>query len=173
MIQSILYSSVISMSILFMNMSHPLAMGLTLMIQTILICLISGLLSKSFWFSYVLFLVFMGGLLVLFIYVTSLSSNEMFTFSMKLSMYLIFLFLATTIILYNLEINMFSKISNLSMNSLINENIYIAENKISLIKMYNYPTNLITILLINYLLITLIVIVKITNLFYGPLRQMN
>lgn len=42
-----------------------------------------------------------------------------------------------------------------------------------LIKLYNYPTNFITILLINYLLLTLIAIVKITNIFFGPLRPIN
>lgn len=47
------------------------------------------------------------------------------------------------------------------------------ENSLRLNKLYNYPTNIITILLINYLLITLIAIVKITKLFYGPLRKIN
>ena len=47
---------------------------------------------------------------------------------------------------------------------------YFLENSLSLNKLYNFPTNFITILLINYLLITLIVIVKITKLFKGPLR---
>ena len=50
-------------------------MGLTLLIQTILVSIISGLITKTFWFSYILFLVFLGGILVLFIYVTSLASN--------------------------------------------------------------------------------------------------
>jgi NADH-ubiquinone oxidoreductase chain 6 len=44
------------------------------------------------------------------------------------------------------------------------------ENVISLNKLYNFPTNLITILLINYLFLTLIAAVKITKILNGPLR---
>lgn len=47
------------------------------------------------------------------------------------------------------------------------------ENFLSLSKFYNYPNNFITILLIIYLLLTLIVVVKVTNSFIGPLRQKN
>nr|AXZ71091.1 NADH dehydrogenase subunit 6 [Platypeza sp. XL-2018] len=173
MIQSMLYSFIIISSITFMKMSHPLAMGLMLLIQTVLICLVSGLLSKSFWFSYILFLVFMGGMLVLFIYVTSLSSNEMFSLSMKMTLYMLILFISLSLIFYISEINLYSKIVNNDMIEMTNMSSYLPDNKLNLIKLYNYPTNFITVLLINYLLITLIVIVKITNLFYGPLRRMN
>lgn len=47
------------------------------------------------------------------------------------------------------------------------------ENFNTINKLYNYPTNLITLLLINYLFFTLIVVVKITNFYYGPLRNLN
>lgn len=63
--------------------------------------------------------------------------------------------------------------SNLEITPLNNEHNYFNENSLLLNKLYNYPTNLITLLLINYLLITLIAVVKITKLFYGPLRPIN
>nr|DAA06218.1 TPA_exp: truncated NADH dehydrogenase subunit 6 [Drosophila persimilis] len=87
MMQLILYSLILTTSIIFLNMIHPLAMGLTLLIQTIFICLISGLMTKSFWYSYILFLIFLGGMLVLFIYVTSLASNEMFNLSISSTLF--------------------------------------------------------------------------------------
>ena len=59
---------------------------------------------------------------------------------------------------------------NLEVKSIYDINSYLTENSLSLNKLYNYPTNLLTILLINYLLITLIAVVKITKLFKGPLR---
>jgi NADH-ubiquinone oxidoreductase chain 6 len=37
-------------------------------------------------------------------------------------------------------------------------------------KLYNFPTNFLTVLLINYLFLTLIAAVKVTNVHYGPLR---
>nr|YP_010227875.1 NADH dehydrogenase subunit 6 [Propsilocerus taihuensis]UDE16201.1 NADH dehydrogenase subunit 6 [Propsilocerus taihuensis] len=167
--------SIMSMitSTIFMNMKHPLAMGLILMLQTLLICLISGYYNKTFWFSYILFLVFLGGMLVLFVYVTSLASNEMFQFSMKIffiSMIFIFCIYMMSLIwadklillnnIFNFEIDSFNHFT---------KNL-IKENSLILSKLFNYPTNLITILVINYLFLTLIVSVKITKTFKGPLR---
>nr|AMH85627.1 NADH dehydrogenase subunit 6 [Drosophila mediopunctata] len=174
MLQLIIYSLIFISSIIFINMVHPLAMGLTLLLQTILICLITGLMTKSFWFSYILFLIFLGGMLVLFIYVTSLASNEMFNLSIKLTMFsfslLFILMLLTFIIDKNSSMIIFL---NNEMENISNMNSYILENSLSLNKLYNFPTNLVTILLMNYLLITLIVVVKITNMQKGPLRIMN
>nr|QCC25594.1 NADH dehydrogenase subunit 6 [Bactrocera dorsalis] len=174
MMQLFLYSSTLISSLIFIQMNHPLAMGLMLLIQTLQICLITGLMAKSFWFSYVLFLIFLGGMLVLFIYVTSLASNEMFSLSMKLTTICMMIMLTTTLIAAFLDkMSTSSFIQNLEMQPLYNFNLTVSENSLSLYKLYNYPTNFITILLMNYLLITLIAVVKITKLFYGPLRQMN
>nr|8B9Z_J Chain J, NADH-ubiquinone oxidoreductase chain 6 [Drosophila melanogaster] len=173
MIQLMLYSLIITTSIIFLNMIHPLALGLTLLIQTIFVCLLTGLMTKSFWYSYILFLIFLGGMLVLFIYVTSLASNEMFNLSMKLTLFssLILIFmLILSFIMDKTSSSLF--LMNNDMQSIINMNSYFMENSLSLNKLYNFPTNFITILLMNYLLITLIVIVKITKLFKGPIRMM-
>jgi len=47
-----------------------------LILQTLLVALISGLIIDRFWFSYILVLIFLGGILILFIYVAALASNE-------------------------------------------------------------------------------------------------
>nr|QGR23978.1 NADH dehydrogenase subunit 6 [Drosophila borborema]QGR24030.1 NADH dehydrogenase subunit 6 [Drosophila seriema] len=174
MLQLILYSLIFLTSIIFINMIHPLAMGLTLLIQTILICLISGLMTKTFWFSYILFLIFLGGMLVLFIYVTSLASNEMFNLSLKLTMICSILLISSILLILLIDKNYFSFfLTNNEMQNISNIYSYFPENSLSLNKLYNFPTNFVTILLMNYLLITLIVVVKITKLFKGPLRLMN
>nr|YP_009491531.1 NADH dehydrogenase subunit 6 [Musca sorbens]AWI48590.1 NADH dehydrogenase subunit 6 [Musca sorbens]QAB45355.1 NADH dehydrogenase subunit 6 [Musca sorbens] len=172
MMQWILMTLLFIFNFIFMNMKHPLAMGLTLLIQTILVSMISGLMTKTFWFSYILFLVFLGGMLVLFIYVTSLASNEMFTFSVKLLISSITIFFIMIISLYFIDKSILLQYTNLEVQTISNLNSYMMENSLSLNKLYNYPTNLLTILLMNYLLITLIAVVKITNLFKGPLRPM-
>nr|AVM85128.1 NADH dehydrogenase subunit 6 [Anopheles gambiae] len=162
------------MSFIFMQMKHPLSMGLMLLIQTFLTCLITGIYVKSFWFSYVLFLIFLGGMLILFIYVTSLSSNEMFTMSFKLTMFSLVLFSLSMVIFFILDKTLIEQfIINMEMEKFSMMNNLINENILSLNKMYNFPTNLITLLLINYLFLTLLVTVKITKKFYGPLRPMN
>nr|UOU85237.1 NADH dehydrogenase subunit 6 [Rhagio lineola] len=174
MMYTLIYSITFITGLIFMQMTHPLAMGLVLLIQTLFICLITGLLTKTFWFSYILFLIFLGGMLVLFIYVTSLASNEMFLFSMKtllitisIIMMTLFLFLVMD---YSLINNMFI---NNEMSNIFNMNSYLMENTLNLNKLYNFPSNIITLVLINYLLLTLVAVTKITNIFYGPLRPMN
>nr|YP_009487716.1 NADH dehydrogenase subunit 6 [Anopheles striatus]AWB98495.1 NADH dehydrogenase subunit 6 [Anopheles striatus]AWB98651.1 NADH dehydrogenase subunit 6 [Anopheles striatus] len=162
------------MSFIFMQMKHPLSMGLMLLIQTFLTCLITSIYVKTFWFSYVLFLIFLGGMLILFIYVTSLSSNEMFSMSFSLTMISLIIFFIFTILFFIIDKSLIEQfITNMEMEKLSNMNNLINENILSLNKMYNFPTNLITLLLINYLFLTLLVTVKITKKFYGPLRPMN
>nr|YP_009487794.1 NADH dehydrogenase subunit 6 [Anopheles argyritarsis]AWB98677.1 NADH dehydrogenase subunit 6 [Anopheles argyritarsis]AWB98781.1 NADH dehydrogenase subunit 6 [Anopheles argyritarsis] len=162
------------MSFIFMQMKHPLSMGLMLLIQTFLTCLITSIYVKTFWFSYVLFLIFLGGMLILFIYVTSLSSNEMFSMSFSLTMMGLMIFTIFTLLFLIMDKSLIDQfITNMEMEKLSNINNLINENILSLNKMYNFPTNLITLLLINYLFLTLLVTVKITKKFYGPLRPMN
>nr|QII41733.1 NADH dehydrogenase subunit 6 [Anopheles sinensis] len=162
------------MSFIFMKMKHPLSMGLMLLIQTFLTCLLTGIYVKTFWFSYVLFLIFLGGMLILFIYVTSLSSNEMFSMSFSLTIisFMIFMFMMTIFFIMDKSLTE-QFIMNMEMEKISMMNNLINENILSLNKMYNFPTNLITLLLINYLFLTLLVTVKITKKFYGPLRPMN
>nr|YP_010564751.1 NADH dehydrogenase subunit 6 [Volucella liupanshanensis]UZA61154.1 NADH dehydrogenase subunit 6 [Volucella liupanshanensis] len=174
MMQLMLYSMTLIFSFIFLQMNHPLSMGLMLLIQTILICLMTGLMTKSFWFSYILFLIFVGGMLILFIYVTSLASNEMFSLSMKMTLMTIMFMLIMLMYMFITDKMMliYNSMNN-EMNSITEMNSFIKENTMNLNKLYNYPTNMITIMLITYLLITLIATVKITKLFYGPLRSMN
>nr|AVN68234.1 NADH dehydrogenase subunit 6 [Phyllodromica sp. Phil] len=160
----ILISINMIISLMFTQMKHPLAMGLILLIQTTIMSTISGIMSKNFWFSYVLFLIFLGGMLVLFIYVTSLASNEMFNMSTNIMMIMLLLFPITMVMKnYWPELTMYNQES---MNFLMNNNL-----STMLTKLYNYPTNLITIMLASYLFLTLIIVIKMTNIFMGPLRK--
>ena len=148
-------------------------MGLILLIQTYLISITIGIFTQTFWFSYILFLIFIGGILVLFIYVTSLSSNEIFSFSIKLRILFCFYFIISCILYYLFDKTYIETfILNNEINSLIKFS-FIYEDLISLNKIYNFPTNIITILLINYLFLTLLITVKITKKNYGPLRPIN
>ena len=142
-----------------------------LLIQTFFICLLSGFITKTFWFSYVLFLIFLGGILVLFIYVTSLASNEIFNFSLKLLTFRLINFGLIYLILIFIDKNiLITYIINHENNSLTQISNFLIENSLILNKLYNFPINIITILLIIYLFLTLIAVVKITNVFEGPLR---
>nr|YP_009232597.1 NADH dehydrogenase subunit 6 [Tecia solanivora]AMA34398.1 NADH dehydrogenase subunit 6 [Tecia solanivora] len=162
---------IISFFMYFLN--HPLSMGLMILLQTLITCILSGMMIKTYWFSYILFLTFLGGLLVLFIYVSSIASNEMFIFPFKMKMFFFFLITSSIIIsvmfIYNLNWMNFS--FNSDMENFFNNYLFFNnENKINLSKLYNNQTFLLMIMLIIYLFITLVAVVKITNIFFGPLR---
>nr|YP_009131044.1 NADH dehydrogenase subunit 6 [Risoba prominens]AHW51563.1 NADH dehydrogenase subunit 6 [Risoba prominens]UNP54401.1 NADH dehydrogenase subunit 6 [Risoba prominens] len=163
----------ISMIMLFIN--NPLPMGLMILLQTLLICLISGLMIKTYWFSYILFLTFLGGLLVLFIYVSSIASNELFKsfmFTTILMMILFFSFIVLIQMIFMNNISWMNLYFNSDMNSMLKLNFFFNNDyKISLNKLYNNQTFTLMMMMVIYLFITLVAIVKITNIFYGPLRS--
>nr|ALO70571.1 NADH deshydrogenase subunit 6 [Eusphalerum torquatum] len=152
---------IISMSMIFLSLNHPLSMGMILLCQTLLISLITGISSLNFWYSYILFLIMVGGMLVLFIYMTSIASNEKFTFSNLIFM-MMFMMLMIMLIMY----------MNIDMYQYYSMNMYNKLNyTFSLNKFLNYPSNILLFMMIIYLFITLIAVVKITNIKIGPLRQ--
>lgn len=107
-------------------------------------------------------------MLVLFIYITRIASNEKFKYSNKIISLLIFTLLIRIIIYVIVDkFIIYQDIITLEINS-SNQSI----NWINSISKYlNYPTNLIIIIIIIHLFITLIATVKITDISYGPLRQ--
>uniref|UniRef100_A0AAU6QFI6 NADH-ubiquinone oxidoreductase chain 6 n=1 Tax=Gatzara jubilaea TaxID=3114391 RepID=A0AAU6QFI6_9NEOP len=159
----------IILSLNFTQIKHPLAMGLTLLLQTIVISLTCGLYTYSYWFAYILFLIMLGGMLVLFIYVTSLASNELFSFSI-MNLILSISFLTVIMMMIMFMDNSILLLNNIEMMKFNSNNLFM-ENELSLNKLYNNPTMNITLMMMNYLLLTLIVVVKIVNINYGPLRQ--
>nr|QNG56363.1 NADH dehydrogenase subunit 6 [Phalacridae gen. sp. MJ-2020] len=155
------------LSLIFMLMKHPLSMGLILLLQTISISMISGFMMFNFWYSYMLFLIMIGGMLVLFLYMTNVASNEKFKFSIKIFFLLLsltFLFLLS-IWMFNIKNNMMFSFNEIYIKLETNNNFLLSLNKY-----LNFPFYSIYLMLMVYLLITLIAIVKITNIKYGPLR---
>ena len=110
-------------------------------------------------------------MLVLFIYVTSLASNEIFNFSIRLLSFRIINFIIIYLLIYCIDKNLLISYLNNHETDYLNriKNLLI-ENSLILNKLYRFPINLITIILIIYLFLTLIAVVKITNIFEGPLR---
>nr|QGN05594.1 NADH dehydrogenase subunit 6 [Lucanus maculifemoratus taiwanus] len=133
----------------------------------ILIILSVSLTSLSFWYSYIMFLIMVGGMLVLFMYMTSVASNEKFSFSWT-TMILIALGLTSVILIQMNDYWMgFTKTINMEKMSNLKPFFF------SLNKFLNEPSYSLSIILIIYLLITLIAVIKIINIKSGPIRHMN
>nr|QVL28866.1 NADH dehydrogenase subunit 6 [Pandalus prensor] len=160
--------TILVMSLLFTRMMHPLAAGTALLAQTILICIAAGLQNKSMWFSYILFLIFLGAMLVLFIYVASLASNETFNLSMTSTL----MFLSTTVLalFYLVTDPMTMTVKQSIESSYLSTTTFLSSQQFTLSMIYNPTAMNMTLFMIIYLLMTLIVVVKITSTFFGPLR---
>uniref|UniRef100_A0A5B9XW51 NADH-ubiquinone oxidoreductase chain 6 n=1 Tax=Anthonomus rubi TaxID=201759 RepID=A0A5B9XW51_9CUCU len=154
-------------SIMFMFMNHPLSLGGVLLIQTIIVCLFSSMFYLNYWFSYIIFLTMIGGMLVMFIYMTSLASNEKFIMPKFM---LVFSFIMIMILSLNLAI-MDNFFSHLISSSLSNFSQLSNQNNLTLNKYFNYPYMQMMIFLMFYLLVTLIAVVKIIDKNLGTLRQ--
>nr|YP_009059451.1 NADH dehydrogenase subunit 6 [Aliger gigas]AIN37247.1 NADH dehydrogenase subunit 6 [Aliger gigas]QWL25115.1 NADH dehydrogenase subunit 6 [Aliger gigas] len=73
-----LFSITTSLLFLLPLMAQPLSLGLIIMLMTLMMCCLSALLISS-WYGYILFLIYVGGLLVMFAYVAALSPNVLFS----------------------------------------------------------------------------------------------
>nr|ACA21298.1 NADH dehydrogenase subunit 6 [Shinkaia crosnieri] len=159
-------------SLLFLSMIHPLSAGLILLIQTIMVTIAAGLTCPTFWFSYILFLIFLGGMLVLFIYVASVASNEHFQFNFKLFLFVFYIsFSIFMLIIFIDPILISNKI--LFPTSSMNYEINMSASMKEISPIYSTSSYSFTLFIISYLLLTLIVIVKIMNTSSSPLRLSN
>nr|YP_009349854.1 NADH dehydrogenase subunit 6 [Conocephalus melaenus]AQM39990.1 NADH dehydrogenase subunit 6 [Conocephalus melaenus] len=160
-------------SLFFPRVKHPLAMALLIIVQAVLICMITSLIKSTAWFSYSLFLVYLGGGLVFISLCTALASNEIFSLS-SIEMMVVsttFIYLMGMISVLDHYFQPTSNSDTLSINS--NITLITSETTNLLTKLYDTDTMYTTLTLISYLLLTLFVVVKITNITGGPLRSLN
>nr|YP_010692571.1 NADH dehydrogenase subunit 6 [Tricentrus fulgidus]WBV77312.1 NADH dehydrogenase subunit 6 [Tricentrus fulgidus] len=156
--KSTLIKMIMLISILTTMMKSPMSMGMTLLAQTILTILLMNMMNSSSWIPMITFLTMIGGLMVIFMYMSSITSNEKFKFNMKIMILMIFMFMYTEEMMFNLPNLEFQNIQN-------NTN-----NMMSMNKMYSKSMSM-TIFMVMYLLLTMISVNKIIKLFEGPLRS--
>nr|AWN56139.1 NADH dehydrogenase subunit 6 [Brachymyrmex patagonicus] len=158
----ILFSLLSSLSILFNNnLLHPINVMLILILFSSLICLNLSIWQSNYIYSIILFLIMISGLLIIFLYFTSLISNEQTNFKFK-NFLVISSILNVSLIMNFMLMNMNS--SNM-FNYNYNENqLIMLINKMNfqnILNLYEYPYNNFTILSMFYLLISLFTIIKI------------
>nr|QBZ37559.1 NADH dehydrogenase subunit 6 [Ceruchus minor] len=160
---------IVSTSAIFMMVKHPLSLGGLLLVQTTLVSLMISLTQFNCWYSYMMFLIMVGGMLILFMYMTSIASNEKFKYSNK-----IYMTGTVTISLSLIFLSLNDQFMQ-NMNNLFSESIMETNNlfNFTLNKFTNWPANLIYSIVIVYLLITMIAVVKMISIKHGPLRNMD
>nr|VFU78876.1 NADH dehydrogenase subunit 6 [Proasellus spelaeus] len=144
---------------LFLASNTPHLLISSLLVSTLLIVIMLSLLTSFPWLSYILFLIFLGGILILFTYISSLSSNLLFS-EVKLEIVVMFTIVASTITLMSKtppateSHTMANHDTNMFMKELFMPTFY---------PLYLY--------LFIYLLITLLYVVMIMKVYYAPLRS--
>jgi len=141
-----------------LRITHPISLVSVILTQTTIICGLRVIISSSSWFALIIFLIFVGGVIVLFIYIASLASNENFILNSKS---FILTFLLSLVILF--AYRMFNNPTPL---------FYLDLNFSTFImKIYNPVTYPLVIITIAYLLLTLIITVEIIKHYQAPLRS--
>nr|YP_009434590.1 NADH dehydrogenase subunit 6 [Traulia minuta]ATE90483.1 NADH dehydrogenase subunit 6 [Traulia minuta] len=161
------------MNINFIKLNHPMSMTILIILQTLLVGFMMGTMMESFWLSYILFLTFLGGMLVLFIYITSIASNEMFQIKSMMMIFTLMMWVIITLMLIYMNKMMFIDLIKSTETMNINNSINYQEMTMSLEKLYNKPTFIITMMMMIYLFLALLAVVKITNINQGSIRKMS
>nr|YP_009509691.1 NADH dehydrogenase subunit 6 [Penion chathamensis]AXF46294.1 NADH dehydrogenase subunit 6 [Penion chathamensis]AXF46307.1 NADH dehydrogenase subunit 6 [Penion chathamensis] len=161
----IVFSMTLSTLLMLPLMVQPLSLGLVIMMSTLLMCFISAV-TLSSWYGYILFLIYVGGLLVMFAYVAALSPNVLFGSGTPMLVFSILVFpLAAIFYFYPL----------IDLSSIGYFHIF---SELKFLKMYGVEMvspQMISILigLAIILLINLIVVVKVCYYQHASLRPFN
>nr|YP_010954498.1 NADH dehydrogenase subunit 6 [Exothotettix guangxiensis]WMV02060.1 NADH dehydrogenase subunit 6 [Exothotettix guangxiensis] len=154
------------LSMMFMNMKQPMQMIIIILMQALFTVYMMSVKTKSSWFTYMLLIIFIGGMMVLFIYITSITPNEQNKGNMSTIIMMTILISTITMMMKNMEISNNETMNMNTMNMLKTE-------QLMLNKMFNMPMYTLTIMMMIYLFIALIAMNKISNMKKGPLRKMN
>nr|YP_010872885.1 NADH dehydrogenase subunit 6 [Pheidole yeensis]WGV34079.1 NADH dehydrogenase subunit 6 [Pheidole yeensis] len=155
---------------LVINFIHPIFIFILVMIYSSIISIMMSIWSNNFLYSIMLFLIMISGMLIMFLYFSSLISNDQTKFKFNLPLMLSF-FLNIIILMYLFKYIFKYPIYNfneMSMYFLLNTNLY---NNI--IHIFSHPYTNITMICILYLLLTLFTIIKICSTKSSTLRKLN
>ena len=137
---------------ILLRLSHPISLGIVLIFYSLLIGVTTIIFSAP-WFFYLLVLVFLGGVIILIIYISTLAANEKF---MRPKFPNPVLFIVVMVIIRFM-------LTNYNYSNKSSYNIRI------LINLYEYSNRSLSIFLIVYLLITIVCVVKLVKFERGPL----
>jgi len=137
---------------ILLKLTHPISLGIVLIFYSLLIG-VTAITFRAPWFFYLLVLVFLGGVIILIIYIRTLAANEKF---IQPEFPRIIIFIMVGIIVRFM-------LTNYNYGNKSSHNIRI------LINLYEYSNRRLSIFLITYLLVTIVCVVKLVKFERGPL----
>nr|UBK11850.1 NADH dehydrogenase subunit 6 [Ovalona pulchella] len=139
--------------LLFPYLSTPLSMGCCLLVTTLVMATALASIFSHLWLSYTLVLILLGGLLVIFIYVALVASNERFILNNKLY-FLVFLLIPLIFSINDSSFNLTEQEQPIT---------FFSQKLDWLNEIYSEEFYLFTMFLVLYLFLTLIVVVSNTK----------
>nr|AXI98594.1 NADH dehydrogenase subunit 6 [Pseudoniphargus grandis] len=155
----------VMLSIAFLLGSSPLFMSAVIILQTIALAITISLFAVSSWFSYMLLMIYLSGMMIVFIYISSMASNELFRLNISLPFILLLLLIIASALYFSPHILAPSDSTNLLDLTLTQASV------VKTTKMYSKSLFMMTILLIIYLLLAMIMVVNASSFSEGPLRS--
>nr|YP_010381772.1 NADH dehydrogenase subunit 6 [Perotrochus quoyanus]UDL72160.1 NADH dehydrogenase subunit 6 [Perotrochus quoyanus] len=143
-------------------MMQPLSLGLCVMLMSLFSCILIAFCVSS-WFGYVLFLIYVGGLLVMFAYVSALAPNNFFSGFSSLVLFLgvvsVLMLVSMTTYFKTSDFSVWSDLFSESKDRIVVGGLLISPSSISLM-----------VALGAILLINLLAVVKVCYYQKGALR---
>nr|ADU57250.1 NADH dehydrogenase subunit 6 [Sinohyriopsis schlegelii] len=138
---------------------HPLSLGMMVLLLAFISCTLIGMSSP--WYAYMLFFIFIGGMLVMFAYIASLSPNTTFSLNNQLM----------PLILTSLTLTLSKELSFIP-NYQTNSSLELSVNNLTqtLSSLYTQNGTTCVILLACMLLFTMVASVKLCKPKSGALR---
>nr|AFN27602.1 NADH dehydrogenase subunit 6 [Diadromus collaris] len=153
-----------------LNNFHPIMLLLILIILTIMISLKINFMFKS-WIPLILFLIMIGGLMIIFMYITSLSNNELFNFNLKLLLINMMKIMPIMFLMIYLTFLFKVTIMNFNFESFNLNNFMLMKNQMNMNIMYKEMNNKSSYFIMLYLYFSMICIMNICYKLKAPLRQ--
>nr|AXI98633.1 NADH dehydrogenase subunit 6 [Pseudoniphargus mercadali] len=154
-------------SMMFLLSISPLFLSVMIIAQTITLALIINSITLTSWFSFMLIMIYLSGMMIIFIYVSSMASNELFYLNNFLLVFILAAFIPLTFFTMDYSSSSPSDCMNMLSQNLTQITIF------KTMKMFSKPLFIMTILLIIYLLLAMIVVSKNSSFSSGPLRSIK
>nr|YP_009473312.1 NADH dehydrogenase subunit 6 [Cirriformia cf. tentaculata HK-2018]AVI26186.1 NADH dehydrogenase subunit 6 [Cirriformia cf. tentaculata HK-2018] len=158
MISTLSFSIILTALLMLLTATSPLTLGCSILIMTLAFCCLASIFTLS-WFTLILFLIYVGGLLIMFAYFVALSPNQHHQF--LISPPLLFMVFLVTSAMSPFYMPLFMNTPLFYSMTQLMPSLYTHENFLSL--MFAAIT----------LFITLLAVVKTVSLPFGPLRPFS
>nr|ALO64521.1 NADH dehydrogenase subunit 6 [Andrena cineraria] len=165
MMTTILLMMIMIISSILMNFIHPLMLILILVMYTIMNLLLMFFFTSMSMYMYMIFISIVGGMMIMFLYFTSMINNYPSKIKMNESIMIMYLLIT---LLFTLIMYMYMP----------DHSEFFLNNKFNLettfiYKIYIYPLSLMTVVTILNLLYCLFLTIKMCSSKYLPLRKIN